>query len=352
MINWAKYVNNFKNELILDPDRLFFKVVKELRVPEDEITDIEFIKCKVEVLKHNSSILRRSQKMVEDLKKKISQLDEKITIQEVETTKGERVKKVEAIQDKEIDVSCYVTLLLEEINEMYDEILPDEHEIDYELKLKSIIIEIYKEIKSAIDLSKECDEEEKKELLEYVEKAKKVIAHINKKMNKETATKEQEEKPNIIFLTKNKIDGNAAYVVSDLEDYVDSENWMDYKKLVDDFISGTFLNNIGNTEKNRSFNSNNQKLKGLCEAKNDQARIIYYHLGNNNYILIKAFSKKDDRSALVTIRLLTAMDQFKEQEEEIMENLSNPEFLVEQQTYFDQIDKIFAKRLGGKNVLL
>ena len=122
---------------------------------------------------------------------------------------------------------------------------------------------------------------------------------------------------------------------------------MDYKKLMDDFISGKFLSKIGNIEKNRSFNSNNQKLKGLCEVKNDQARIIYYNLGNNNYILIKAFSKKDDKSALVTMKLLNAMDNFKDQEEEIRENLNNPEFLVEQQSYIEQTKRIFAKRIGG-----
>lgn len=349
MISWDRYLKKYQDVMIINEDSTIFDLFEEAGIVEGSAEEKEFIKCKIEIIKHNNTVLKKVKKLVQDLKSKVSHLDSKINVEETPKCPDEIIDTILEQDEKNIDVSYYVSLILDAKEDMYDECLPSLHEVDYEYKIASIIVELNKEIKSAIELSYESDAEDKIELNNYIKKIRNILAYISKTNNQNSIvpSNNQEEKPNIIFLTKNKVGDNTAHLVSDLEYYVDSSNWMDYKKLMDDFISGKFLSKIGNTEKNRSFNSNNQKLKGLCEVKNDQARIIYYNLGNNNYILIKAFSKKDDKSALVTMKLLNAMDNFKDQEEEIRENLNNPEFLVEQQSYIEQTKRIFAKRIGG-----
>ena len=87
-----------------------------------------------------------------------------------------------------------------------------------------------------------------------------------------------------------KTEQDLSYFEKDIEK-VPKEYLSKVKKGLDMLRTGTVYGSFGKT-----FNSNNKNTKGYSEIRDDQIRIIYKHLTDNNYLIMGVFTKKDDNA--------------------------------------------------------
>lgn len=67
----------------------------------------------------------------------------------------------------------------------------------------------------------------------------------------------------------------------------------EYYERVSRLLNGKKKDSLTPTE-DKSFSTINAKLKDYSELRDDQVRIIYKHVGNNNYLILGAYVKKVD----------------------------------------------------------
>ena len=102
-------------------------------------------------------------------------------------------------------------------------------------------------------------------------------------------TIDESKKVNVIFgITPS---GSIA-LLNDIKRNVDSHYYPEVLEMLDQLEAGDFVNN---QEKERKFNSNNNKLSGLMEIKGFQLRLFFRQLPNNIIYVEMLRVKKDDR---------------------------------------------------------
>ncbi len=101
---------------------------------------------------------------------------------------------------------------------------------------------------------------------------------------------EQSSKLNIVFSKKK--GNNTTYFEENL-----SSIPMEYYKDIFDCLTRTRKFGFNeNNEKQKMIGSVNKKLKGICELKNYQVRIIYKVLDKNTIYITQVYIKKDDKT--------------------------------------------------------
>lgn len=90
---------------------------------------------------------------------------------------------------------------------------------------------------------------------------------------------------NLFYLSNN---NGKSYLIEDIKNFP-----LEYLGKVAELISG-FKNNALSKKKNKRM-TENASARGFLELKEDQVRVIYKKIKDNNYLIYGAFVKKDDR---------------------------------------------------------
>lgn len=206
--------------------------------------------------------------------------------------------------------SVFETILTEEdismIPNFIDEMSIWMDDETFEYSIKSVLnkfLNSLKECKENMLKDNNYDDVEIRKLIileynSYYYKYLKLKKYYESRVYKESVeeSKEEEiaqEENHLFFATSN----SKAYVEKDILD-IPEEYYQRVKKLIEGFKFGTL--NDHNIE---NFVSNS-KLKGYRKLKEDQIRIVYRPLGNNNYLILGIMLKKSDRANKDYIKII------------------------------------------------
>lgn len=90
---------------------------------------------------------------------------------------------------------------------------------------------------------------------------------------------------NLLYLNNS---NNISYLEKDMKSFPE-----EYYERVSKLLDSKKRDTLTPTE-DKSFSTINAKLKDYSELRDDQVRIVYKHVGNNNYLILGAFVKKVD----------------------------------------------------------
>ena len=172
-----------------------------------------------------------------------------------------------------------------------------EESIQKKDSLKKLDIDISK-YKKASTLSALVSILPDKNTREYNEIINLLILHYTKELTELMSLISSEYKDGMIDEFKEEIDKNPP-----------KETLKTFKELLESIINGTF--------KGIKRFTNNQKLNGLAEVKQDNARIVFKHLENNIYIIIYMFIKDCRKDKLYQETLQKRAELFSIQKEEL-----------------------------------
>lgn len=211
----------------------------------------------------------------------------------------------------EVDVNVYMERLKQCVTlEDIEQILPEKGTDNYYHIVYTILLKLYEDV---IDFKRLLHQERQSsdtEAIEYfnneIEQMMFKIEFIKSLMKKETKKVELKTSQNeLIFLKTNY--GNIC-ALSDMKD-IALEYYDQFYELLESICDGSFKNF-------KTFTSNDN-LKGLCEVRGDQARIIYDRISNNVYIIIYMFIKKTDKNAAYHASLQNRNELYKSSYAEI-----------------------------------
>ena len=99
--------------------------------------------------------------------------------------------------------------------------------------------------------------------------------------------------------------------------------------------------------------SNSKKIKGKKEnlleiVDVNGTRLLYFDLGNNNYVLAGIFLKDADKSVGIDAIYDNAIAIYRSNKEYILENINNKEFRNEQE---ELVRKLFGMLNGEKAII-
>ena len=230
----------------------------------------------------------------------------KTTKKPIETYE-ESIQKKDSIKKLDIDISKYkkASTLSALVS-----ILPDKNTREYNEIINLLILHYTKELTELMSLiSSEYKDGMIDEFNEEIEALNIKIATLHSlKENKKT---EEKQDKNIIICMP-KLSGENI-ILYDIENIIDKnppkETLKTFKELLESIINGTF--------KGIKRFTNNQKLNGLAEVKQDNARIVFKHLENNIYIIIYMFIKDCRKDKLYQETLQKRAELFSIQKEEL-----------------------------------
>lgn len=99
---------------------------------------------------------------------------------------------------------------------------------------------------------------------------------------------------NLLYLNNS---NNISYLEKDMKSFPE-----EYFERVSKLLDSKRRNTLTPTE-DKSFSTINAKLKDYSELRDDQVRIVYKHVGNNNYLILGAYVKKVDNFNRANITL-------------------------------------------------
>ncbi len=141
--------------------------------------------------------------------------------------------------------------------------------------------------------------------------------------NQENGTTEQDHsqvhKINIFYSNS---PGGNCYVLEDLKQF-DETSKESFVKLLNKLLYARFSTNPSQQKKLR----NNNSLKGVFELKAYNVRLIYKHLGNNNYYVMQALRKSDHTEREIVENVVTRDRICTNQFKFIQNNLNNNEVI-------------------------
>lgn len=331
-----RYFKEHPYEIIKDIDGL----LELLGIDVDKNIEIQI---KNTILDHNIGLLNRELSTNKELHKKIDNIqmdDYKSEEKNIIESKREKVIKVEKTVLP--DINHYLPKILKCNNiEEIDNIIPKEYTTNYYQIINSLLLNINVEININLKIINEVSDDEKEIIRNDINELRKTF-DLLLQIKKETIVEEPEEKNiNVVFINKN----NSTTILDDIE-HIDIEYYESIYKLLHRFIDGELMG-INDNTKNKSI-TNNDKLAKVKELKNnsEKLRITYMHLSHNTYVILRAFIKKSNKTTLTMSYLESSYDLFHREEEELLELIKNPEFLLEQQSYLDDIDNVLSKRKG------
>lgn len=215
-------------------------------------------------------------------------------------------------------------------------ILPRKKHPRYKDILLRLSLESVKEIKEVNEILRNEDiSADEKILCEgIIETEKRKIDFIKSRLIKSDKEEkdEQEEKNNIILAPT--ATGNIR-LIDELE-HIPNDYYAGFKELIDSIIDGTF--------KNVKAFASNSELSGLTEVKGFKIRVAFARIDTNTYALVSAFIKKSDNDKLYRETLIRKAREYYRLEDSIKQNLSNPEFLEENEKSIQQLFNILSPK--------
>ena len=293
MIKYRRIISAFKYKWPI-PDELEDTLIEYLKATKrssDEINEVR------EIIRQQNQILKNPNYKVSDTV--ILMLEKKYEpIPLVENPDLEKRLKgdLEYYRQYFIDGDENVDLLPDESN--YD---LDKLEYIYK-RLINMVVDIINDICEEMKLYETYDDEAYRKLIiaDYnnaVSKYNRLIDKYRKEVGKEEAevieTEESEEidetpKSKLLFLRK---PGSERIYLMDDAKYITKQNYERVCKL----LTGLRYDRL--TEANYGGFVGHNKIDDYEELKDDQVRIIYRDLGNNEYLIMGMFTKKENRSS-------------------------------------------------------
>lgn len=194
------------------------------------------------------------------------------------------------------------------INRIKLEIIKEIYELEG-LKFDETDLEFINEI--------EKEQQSKKNIMELIECA--TTLNNSNKISQDIAISNK-----LIFL---RTEFGSVYLERDLcgnEEYFES-----FQELLISIENGTF--------KNVKQFDGNSNLRGISEVKGFKTRILFERLTEDTYVILGAFIKKSDKAKDYINRLVNRIDYYRTVKSSIGLELSNPEYLVENELLRDSI---------------
>ena len=215
-------------------------------------------------------------------------------------------------------------------------ILPRKKHPRYKDILLRLSLESIKEIKEVNEILRNEDiSADEKILCEgIIETEKRKIDFIKSRLIKsDKEEKDEQEEKNKIILAPTAT-GNIR-LIDELE-HIPNDYYAGFKELIDSIIDGTF--------KNVKAFASNSELSGLTEVKGFKIRVAFARIDTNTYALVSAFIKKSDNDKLYRETLIRKAREYYRLEDSIKQNLSNPEFLEENEKSIQQLFNILSPK--------
>ena len=253
-----------------------------------------------------------------------------------------RLKLEEQVQDDSFeDEINYYLRSYRQLDENFKDadiksILPRKKHPRYKDILLRLSLESVKEIKEVNEILRNEDiSAEEKILCEgIIETEKRKIDFIKSRLIKsDKEEKDEQEEKNKIILAPTAT-GNIR-LIDELE-HIPNDYYAGFKELIDSIIDGTF--------KNVKAFASNSELSGLTEVKGFKIRVAFARIDTNTYALISAFIKKSDNDKLYRETLIRKAREYYRLEDSIKQNLSNPEFLEENEKSIQQLFNILSPK--------
>lgn len=297
MIEKRRILSNFKYNGLMTVNQIEIidNIMKKYGVdPKDHIRCLEYIRV------HNAKIVNSNYTVSDTVVKMLDSNYQKFIIDDVDDIKyRDKYSKV---------IDSYLNELGKtDVNDLLDflSFLPkskdysiEEFDYIYQNLINGIIDSIYEDIGyiSDVDVYKSL-ELRKVAISEYNERRIKLgqirsyyqknrvdyPSNIELLVDEDTTTDSYVN--NLIYLNTS---NNISYLERDMKNFPN-----EYYERVSRLLNGKKKDSLTPTE-DKSFSTINAKLKDYSELRDDQVRIIYKHVGNNNYLILGAYVKKVD----------------------------------------------------------
>lgn len=229
--------------------------------------------------------------------------------------------------------------------EKVEEVLPSRHEYDHEEYKRIIhfimsyftreIIEI-NEIISELLNKPNPDIEELKEYKNEIIEPDSKLRVLNEILYTEEMLEEQDRENVLIFMP---IKGTDEVRIFDEIKSIPQEEYEGFIELFESIKNGTFKNG-------RRF-TNNEDLKGACEVKGHQIRVVYKRLSENCYGIISIFMKKTQNDSSYRNNLINRYSEYKSMEKELKEKVKDPSFIIKNQEIEKELLETLSNGKGG-----
>lgn len=241
---------------------------------------------------------------------------------------------------KKLDINCTVEDIIN--------ILPSKSNYyftDLIYRLKAESIREIKELKSLDVNDSSLSEEDLREYNELLQTEKRKISLLSDVLSlKENTNTETKEEVNHLVLVPTT--GGNIRILEDL------------KKIPNDFYS-SFLELIKSIETGEFQGlkklTNNGNVESIYEVKGSMVRVLFSRLSSNHYALITCFLKKVDWDNYYNSIISNASSLFNRSEEVLREQLSNEEFMKQNDLYVEELFRVLGSsdkkeyKKGGLN---
>ena len=224
-------------------------------------------------------------------------------------------------------------LTKEDLSESLEDVLPPRKHYNYERILRRVQAELLRDCKETRDFiaTEQLDKEEIAELKEDISLILAKISAISKALvaTDEDVNKTQPKDNTIIFVPTS---GGNIRVLDDMAK-MPSSYYKKFEALFASIKEGTF----------KGVKKMHGVLDGLSEVRDipTGARVTFMRLDRNTYAIISAFVKKTDNNSGYQRMVENHYQNYKQQEQGLKANISNPEFMTLHSQYeielFDMI---------------
>lgn len=235
----------------------------------------------------------------------------------------------------DIEVSNYMLNIRKAttIEQMNNISLPKRDDPQFDNILSTIIINLYKEkveIINAIRFQRENDIEIQQLFEEELENIDSRIEFLLDYKNYEDEEQQIEEDNQIIFLK------NSSY-----EPFI-FQNLKGYEEYYNSFLELINRIKIGNFKHMRNFTNN--KIVNIIEVKAFKTRVLFTRVKDNIYVILAAFVKKCDTDLRHRHFVENVSQKYQIQKNELLTNLENPEFLVEEENWLHILTEMLNEK--------
>lgn len=325
-MNYIDFIANFKNRFDYVEDfEAVIMYLDQMNIPLTQINEILHKILEWNIEKEN------------EIKKEL--LTDKEPIKKEITNEEER-KDQEKEKQPETERINYYKKLIEncEDQDFITEILPSTNNEHFEEIIYSILLSFYKELVCANQMLKlETDPY----LLEERKNLQNIINIIKEYYKEETTPEpiEQQKKAStkIIYMTNQQ---NIPYINIDLEG-IDSS---DIKDIV------SVINNLkdGSTKHEKKF-TNHEDLKGISAIRKKDIRVIFTRI-DDTIIILGVFAKRFQNPTIYRELLKRRNKIFKNQKDEMKENIKNKDYLNENKKITEKITRDQQKKKTKRGI--
>lgn len=310
-MNIQQLINAFQNEFgyVEDIESLL------LYLEENNIPLSLSIEILHNILEWNNEVEKELKKKIEKKELKKEKIEEEIEEQEESITYEDKKTTISNIENyKKLIDKC-------EDFDFITEILPSPYENNYNDVIYSLLLTYYQELTLAQQLLKETTEITEKNYLKNEMKRIQEIITIIKNYHKEEIPQETQEENqdvtenNLILYLNNSL--QTPYINIDIED-IDISDYPYLETIFKELSQGRISHE-------KRFN-NYEELKGISAIRKGDVRVIFTRI-DNNIIILGALAKRFQNPIVYRELLKRRTRKFKEQKEQIKDELKNEQFI-------------------------